>query len=716
MKRAALALLILCLTASASWGAQSNILFVTAKPHGPQGLALGGFDMGGEFYWMNQIIRSQVEMYGIKYKPVADSSVAGGTRTSFCSSGDMVWGFGTPGSYVEHFDGVLWSQPRAATGLARPDSMLRMAYAPVSGGAGGGPRVPQLFLLSDWTQPLTGSWISIGGDSAAGAKAGTDGLGAVKTLYQVGKPWAFQNGGGYNTCALAASSVGPNGGIRKLIVGNTSSLASYDLGRNSNQPDSMFSRQSPTWTLNDTLAMWDRLYTTGQGVPASFAYIDGAGWLADSNGTFQWATEGDPQMVALAFCHWDSVLNHNLFDWNRLPMVRTITAEGLCSRNLRTAMPGIFNADTGVFYPIVGDSISGIPIVWGVNADLDSMRVYLRDLIVAAKNPSARFTPVIRYDAAAAQNGGASLYHRSRNIWGRARPAYTAYTGTGADTSLYLLLKGAREVLDSVLSANGIRGRLSSICIAPGDQWVPPNFVAGVSGFIKSDSLYYAVVKAGFTELRTDVRDISSLGLSPTTYKGTTTSWGSKARTAPNALVPTQRTVRTTLPSDNVTLKIIGQCAYPQAGSGSQFVLYNGAPYQSWLGLDIGFIWMGFTMGSSGPIQSAGTSATVMPSSVVGRSNRDVFPEEISLAQYAQAIGNGLLRLSDCLVPPQRAYAIRLCAADFSGQANPGGGDSPARIGFWIVKSINGSFQTMSSLNGRTVWRFGYPREVNVDR
>lgn len=403
-----------------------------------------------------------------------------------------------------------------------------------------------------------------------------------------------------------------------------------------------------------------------------------------------------------ALARLDSITGHALFDANKLPLKRSVTVEGLCSRNRRRGAPrGINPGDTTFFYATI-DSLAAmdrnLPVVFGVNADPDSMRVYLRDLlVVASKLPAAKFTPTVYTgvtDSTAAMNGGATMYHRPRDAWGRyrARIAYGDGSCAGKDSSLYCTLYGARGVLDSVLTANGYPGRLSTFAIAPEDDWSPKT-MAPYGGGPPLDSVLYAIAKAGYTGIRFNAMDGRA-------------SAGRRSVSGVNPWGYTQGQRRVREPYGGRTLTLLGHSGYPVAGSHAWVMVGNdsAAPFDSIASISVtghefSRTWAAFTQERDGQRGDAdsweGDFSGQFPAGSISAWNtyKDV---EWPAVDHGEA--------------PRKGYVIRLCANDLSGYTTGPLGPG-ARNGFWIIKQAYNAMAAINDFNGRTVMRFAYPEE-----
>lgn len=670
-----------------------------------------------------------LNMMGVQYKPVHGSRALWSNNSPIPqATGLMLWN--TPstavgsGSFSEQFDCVINLGAQRHTGPSvRSDSTWLMQY-----GGYGGPLVNELVFLDDAAQLTATTLTQANADSTHGIQNALLSNGNApatrsQEMYRVGtsgQGWtafgAYMSGQVINS---AAGSV--NGGIRKLIAANAQVQNYQKFYAECDWCDSLLTPwQTSTVANTDTVSMWERLYIGGTGKRVTFAFVDGSGTQAADTLGLSWPAEFEPELVIMGICHLDSLMGNGLIDYDKMPMVRALTVDGLCSRGKRQAFGGINPSDTTTFYAVMDSlNLAGIPITWGVNADPDSMGAYKRDLIKAAQNPLARFTPEVRagLDMTVAMNGGATKYHRVRDAWGRYRNriAYGDGSGAGKDSSLWANLMWQKWVLDSALSTVGAPSRLSMTLIAPDDDWSPLNLinVNGTGGTITADSIMYAITKAGYSALRVDVQDPSATGgypgnasssySYPADIPGLGRNIGHTIYTNPIGFNCRQQTVTSSINGQQV--KMIGQTGFFLNGAQSQVDLLSSSPTVGiWTVLQNQYrVMSGFTC----PWDGAG--------------NQDGFVMDMTYGNNGIVAGSGALnrsiRLADFHTLPRKAYAMKLSCNDLSGVVNAGGGNPPARSGWWQVKSFNNAFKAMNYFTGgKTVMKWGYPEDVAVDQ
>lgn len=504
MKRA-LCLILALMQVAPAWGKTAIVGSYVDRLDASFGLA--------ETYVTNNnvaVLRNILGIFGSSYFEIPAVSML----TQFPRYGSMHWGFGTTAQRSETFHALIDASFAARAGSPnipawRPDSLSTVAAMT---------SVPVLLMSNnDGKQGLSGSSQTFARTTAcslavaagveeesAGGGSGTHDEEGV--YYQhAGITDVFCGTANYGRQVTVAAGVAGKG-YRPLLSHGSGPIgvrgwASVEVWPNSVGWDST-GRQS----VADTVQSWmvqNTHVSTGKPIicwPVGAALGDGSGGLA---GLF--AMDFPNLLIALAAL--DSASGGQVFDNEaKLPLRVGITIDGLCARSGETNSGGIVPSDTSRFYASL-DSIAtlDVPVVFGVNADPDSMSAYKRDLIYAASIPKAKFSPWVRtgIDSGAAQNGGATSYHRPRDPWGRYRnrAAYGDGTCTGADTSLTCNLIGARWVLDSVLTSIGHPGRLSSLALAVDDDWSPYNIRANQAG-ATLDSIYYAARKAGYKALR----------------------------------------------------------------------------------------------------------------------------------------------------------------------------------------------------------------------
>jgi len=644
----------------------------------------------------DRIIQGLLQLLGVNYTMATQKAA----KAEFCRVGAMTWNFGTSGAYVQSFDAVLhnayFNGGQGATSY-RPDSMMRTAY-----GAGTGPRVPQLFIMSDYGPQVGGdnttdatcctTGVSVGPRTFAGAKNGA----ALDP--RTGLRWETSGSflGGH-----IANSTKPAGGFRPLLQ-----LGGWN--RPFTLPYTCAWCDSTFLAGIDTVLMWERPFSHLSGAKSVvFCYPDGQGSVQDSIFDASLPYRDSEYDVGVALCglaRLDSLSGNVLFNKNELPLVRGLTIEGLCSRNRRVGAPrGINPADTSFFYATI-DSLATltppIRVVFGVNADPDSMSAYKRDLQrVASTLPYAKFTPTVYTavtDSTAAMNGGATKNHRPRDVWGRyrARAAYGDGTCAGADTSLFCQLMGAKFELDSVLTSLGFPGRMSTFAIAPDDDWSPKT-VTPLGGGPPMDSVYWAISKAGYTGIRVNAMDQRANAYARSI--STTNPWGWDNR---------QGRISNTI--DHKTVTLLAHSGYPIIGSKAWFSITTdsvGPSFDSTCAIgvpahEMSRVWAGFTQDRDG---------------VTG--DGDSWSNDFSHLFNAGSISNWN-SYNDLEWPrvdhgeaPKKGYVVRLCANDLSGFSTGPLGPG-ARNGWWIIKQANTVMNTVNLFDGRTVIRWGYPEEI----
>lgn len=642
----------------------------------------------------NRVIRMWSQIFddlGISRKMVSGKQ----TKTLFCSTGQQVWNYGTAGAYVEPFDAVMLISWKVgafpSAGNPRADSTLRIAY-----NSTGGPTVPQLWAFNDLPF-IIGAAQGIG--DAACCSTGvsdmaTDGL--AKVLYHSGTANTFFQSGAFTNGAIM-NTTAPAGGVRKhLDFGTNAGQVMNSQGPNVRECawcDSIQTWRTASTVSADTASVWERLYnesavTYPNAKPAIFMYSDGNGGLqpntADSVGTDMTPIpcESDPTIMLCGLARLDSVLNHTLITKT---LKRSIVIHGLCSRGARISPLGIFPADTATAYATM-DSIKslGMPVVYTINADPDSMSAYARDIYKAMENPMAKFSPEIWTavsDTTVAMNGGNTSRHRPRDVWGRFRnrTAYGDGSATGADSSLWANLVWAKFLCDSATNF-----RTSKFLFAPLDDWSPKNVI----GTLSRDSVLYAISQAGFVGVEIDVQ-----------YPASTAGSAGEGRTNPRGFQRTQELAWS--PYNSRSVKLIGQTGYYLSGAGFQAM--PGPTNYQLIDSDLVRIWDGFLFdidknGDVFPLTALGGSTTMWSQmNPDGYAHRDVWYRTVD------AIGE----------MPRRAYIANFRFGDIGGQV-VAGADPPARWGWWVIKSINNATRAMREINGNSIVTLTYPENIDL--
>lgn len=645
------------------------------------------------------------KLLGIDYTSVSGT----GTKTLWAQTGTQVWNSGTSAAKTESFGAVVYLDPKIGstngTGAARPDSLLRYAYNTNQGG----PRVPSLYRWSDFNElngggsDASGNFFQTAGGCTTGAATGHQdggGIGIYDSVHDL--RWELTT---YISSAIVNQT--PAGGLRKLVGQHGNARALNWAGGTQggcNNCDSLTAEANRA--VNDTINLWERPFNTMSGAKSAlFLFNDGNGGPPSADSLYNnspadqfidWPdpAEGEIALDLIALARLDSICDHQLFDWNNLPLVRAVTVSHLCSRGSRVGHHGIHPSDTTVFYACLDSAaVLGVPMLFGVNCDPDSMRVYLQDLLRAARIPKARFTPELRtgLDSLAAMNGGATnARYRPRDVLGRyrARAAYGDGSCTGADSSVYSGLVRSAALLDSVLSANGFPGRIERFLLAPDDDWSPLRYTGG------QDSILWAISKAGFVGIVSDRR----------------TEHANTGVGHPNPLgFDNVQGTRTERIGGN-TLKILAHPGYALTGSSSwlEFGCDVVAPFDSSGGALIfkeqNRAWAAFTQ----DVDHIDTDVWNVGYNNIGTLGEDCLNSQADIS-YAK------LDWRYPAVPRGRAYVLRFSANDFSGQSGsawPNG--FPPRNGYWVIKSMNTAFRSINAFSGRTVMRFGYPSEVKV--
>lgn len=648
---------------------------------------------------MNRIFAEICRRWGVSTSFIGARQI----KTIESSTGGVVRGRGTSSAFVDQYDAVAHISPviGAALGTSyRADSTLRIAYPP--GAATGGPTAYQLFLLGDYYGTVSGGQMRVTDATccSTGVSEPTQQASPINptanAMYRAGTYNAFISSGTYQM-ALRLNPTTPAGGIRKFISSGAychTSVAINPSPHNAVWLDSVLVWSPATTAGGDTVQMWSRLYnesptTYPNAKEATFVYFDGIGAPEDSAlvGLLAQSAEVDPNLMLCGLAHIDSLLDHRLITKTRTVGVEII---GLCSRGARLGARGFFAADSSVAYATM-DSIRslGIPVLYGVNADPDSMAAYSRDLIVALRNPMAKFTPMTwtGVDSTAAQNGGATKQHRPRDVWGmyRSRFAYGDGSCTGKDSSLTCGLIGQREVLDSVLivlTGNASHGRLSATLIAPLDDWSPKN-VRGVGNGPWVDSLVYAMRTAGYSACTIDGQDPAAIA-----------GFGSGGRNNPVGFIANERLYPVL--GSKQQIKFVAHPGYEIIGSSGQFIGTPGAYLRGIVFPAVNRAWTSWTQ------------------------DRDFVNTDAwrpydwnTYIDPGYSLAGTQYRMVDTFTVPKKASIVRFCINDFSGNT-VAGGESASRWGWWVLKSLVNSCRTINEIDGRQIIWFGYPEDVTL--
>lgn len=263
--------------------------------------------------------------------------------------------------------------------------------------------------------------------------------------------------------------------------------------------------------------MWcDSVWTSSPGVGDSaiawvryMDHINGASPLIYVQSNDYAAVSLNIPAIWTGLAFMDSLTSGGVFG-DKEPPSFGIMVPGLASRGLATGYPwstgGIPPDDTTNAYRAAGDSLAtlGVPISFGIPANLDSITTYKRDMqYVMGKSGNFRVFPFQRYGidtSAAAIGAGRTATTKFQPIdpWGawRQRTAIGDGTFAGKDSSVYTHALRAFGVCDSLYP-----GRVDHAIYAAVDDWTPINW-AGLG----RDSLYSAYAKGGARAIVTNYK------------------------------------------------------------------------------------------------------------------------------------------------------------------------------------------------------------------
>lgn len=659
------------------------------------------------------IVTGLLDRLGVDYAMVPPEAM----RTEFARTGVMVWGYGTAGAKAESFNSVIIVNALGKLGdttpAFNPESLTFSSTVTGTGASHGRgvPSVPVLEVLGQIeaigasTIYMTAFRDSSGKDSTGVTTAGSSDIRRSWTTCQLITA-SWQNGTttpwwntGF-TGGIIPNPTPPAGGFRShvRVSGNTASTLYYfesDGTRGSNTAawlDSMEFSPALNGAGGDTIQVWERPMSHVTGAkPIVFAYPFGrASCLSDSTfgNALRWPCEYDIPALMFGIARLDSLTGGQVI---RKPLQAAPVVVGAFARSGYRNPGGIAPDDTASVWATLDSLRLNCPkITWTIGANVDSVTTYISELSRWKGLGNVRFTPWNLRAISDTTKGGAGY---GGDAWGRYRPRYLAVgpynlsNGIPQDSSLYSMLRFNRDSLARVT------GTTPSRCaVAPMDDWTPKNALPlasmGSGSALSSDSILYAVTRAGFSAL----------------------------------VYNAQRPFTT---NTMIGYKVSKQGPYvSRLGSGTPFTIN---------------LWAhsGFSIRGSWSQQDMRTDSVLTPGSAgnCNALNAVTYKAQYNAIQAAAYEGHrwwyGMTLQQyrdydfyapfwidawddvntpkdDVLYDIRAANIIRLSAQDFGS----GGTTRPNRPGYWAIKSLYNAFEAMNRAAGRPVAVFTFPEEM----
>lgn len=665
--------------------AEARVLIVTPRPSGGELTDALAFPSIVNRERNRRLLGGLISSTGAEYTSVFNTQ----TRTEWLRLGQHVWNSGTSAAHVEQFDAVIWLGlfTAAADGRARPDSVIRTSSARP------GPRVPFIWMFDN--APALSSTEVVQSMGPADSCGTNNAISATGKIIADVSGIKTPGGAGWTTMAYTAA-------LDVAGSSATSVVRPLLLGRGNGYYQSEATGVPCRWcdstgvtvgqdATRDTAYLIKRTYPT---IPASAPVIVASPWgggaPGDSTSGLTGPAEGDISIMFSALAVADSfvrgitdktnpIYGHQVLGDKQIVMAPVVGS--VASRGKRKGANGIFPPDTSAYYAII-DSVAkyGWPVTVAYNPD--SADTYARDLI-KWRRTNAHYAPQVWTgvrDTTAAF--GALSRHNLVDVLGRWRKRVAIGSDsvncvTCGDTSLVSLLRWQLAKADSTFG----RSRVSRVVVAPEDDWSPLG-TAGASPNPVADSVFMAMVQAGYTGVVSDAQDPDARG-------GKSTP---PASTNPRGFYNTQRVYRSaTVPWFN----ILCHSGFPLMGGRAQYSTCSDsvAPYDSGaVGIHYQELWRAW-MAST---QRYDDSADNLVLDNVGTNNP--WPYWV----------NNHMRLLDHREPVRHGNVVMFNASDFSGVPN----GPPAANGYHVLKSLGTSFGAINRFAGRTIVRFGYLDEV----
>lgn len=615
--------------------------------------------------------------YGASYR-VLSPTVA---KTEFCRTGVVTHLFGTAGAYTESFDAVIHVGFNGTGGSTftgyRPDSLTLTAAAPT---------VPQLMLLDD-ILPNDGNvstfdnaagdstWVASTGYQVSGGGSGNhEGEGCVYDANTGVFRWFDIIFGG----TVLKKSGSPTGGMRVLLAAGANAVMT-NLELTGNMPTFP---ESLSTANTDTMKVWEKLNSHKFGASRIVFATCGAALNADSANAAipstlfnTYSAQGINWPVLLySIGHLDSLASGNVLGGNKtLKWGAVIHSVGNTSD--RRHPGGLFRADTSIA-AASGDSTRRLGIKVVLAASPESLRVNEGPAIW--KNfGSVRWTPFVRFglDTLALPADGSASYLRPVDVFGRYRNRIILgdLSATGKDSSLWALLKGARDTLAKITG-----GEISGTIVPPDDDWSPYQMRAHQNAN-QLDSIQTTLALLGFSHILTNTqnRDRDPAYL----------------RTNPKGWLDGQK--RHSM-GGRGSLSIIGYTVNP--GRGSQYAGNGDA------------LSFGFSPGDSLPPIAGGVRSIAVDiensfwNGFFGPSRDYTFWPYDNVAINAAPLGVP----GNYLYPNNKASVIYLPAQSFGGQSST----TPNRWGYFVLKHLQMASKAINGGAWRTIISNAFPEEI----
>lgn len=677
------------------------------------------------------------------YVGVRDDQVT----TEDIRNGQIVYGRGTPNPRVVQFDAVLtvgMGIGSAGAGRPRLDSLFMANKNLVTAG---GPRVPLGVLFSDEIQALQSSTsvscaaCSVGVADAVGFLSGVAHVPFL--IRKAGSARGWYTAGLYNSCFVHDAAREPVGGYRPLLQMVSTNVDLWPwTGVTSAWRDSAWS-----YGANDSVVAWELPhggFAASLGAsPVVFAYADGNGGPKDS--LMVWnsnnsadpilantslAAEVDPSLIMVVLARLDSMTNHRVLSPQKTLRLG-VTIDGGFMRTTHLPGPGIAPTDSN-FFKATLDSLANLEAAGGVKfyptvgVNVDSMTTGNNGLRPELgwwrKLSGVRFSPQVWAGvktpkttsagdgiANVDQNVGGLVdvlgFRRARFFKGDDDQILNPSTANN-DTSICAMMRSLRG---RMLTGGARTAEMSHTLLPPLDDWSPASLAATVgtrtaSGRDLDSMLYVCRTCGGFSVIRSSNVAMQSQpwksGAHSATYRGVPNgTWGYAGQegyyndAAGVAVKVLCGGWRSPIGAANSMARLD---SVPLIGGGYVDPLFEGS-YVTWAGL------------TRTKEYENGDYHTWYPSDRGGFSyaNDNVYATDNYYVTAKNNIDNWHVHDSF----PGSAHILTLSMADLSGRAG-GTEANGARNGYWLLKSLKNSFDTINDFAGRTVCRFDYPENI----
>jgi hypothetical protein len=407
-------------------------------------------------------------------------------KTEFVRSGVMTFNYGTPGAFTRTYKGVIIVNARVGS-IRTPGGGLNMDSLTLSVLAG----VPNVLNVPVLLLGLNGDLTTAGGanpcstGNTGGSGTGWNDFTPYAITRYLEKNRTLRWRGALDENYRIQASLAPGGAIR-TIIGSRRNTA-YALGR---VPPSLGEEPRECQNCDSLIS-----------APGFSSGVDTASiWLTHFNHPagskpIIWAPyghaagrESDLTIPLAALALLDSMTGGDVFSAAKLPIKVGIHIRGGWRRNARDQHGGISPDDTTNFKASI-DSIASLRVPFTVGVNVDSLSVCGCDKQWWERARSYVHYAPEQWGGVVPQPGSSrASWQRPRDPFGatRSRFIYGDGTCTGADTSLWCLVRANYYKLDSTFT----RERVDRVPMAAGFDWVN-------GGVERADSLVTFLLSAG---------------------------------------------------------------------------------------------------------------------------------------------------------------------------------------------------------------------------